>query len=128
MATVFIIDDDQSILRLIRILLEGNGFQVVETAVNGQIAINKFRALPEKPDIILMDYRMPIKNGLEATIEILKMGYHSRIIFETADEIIKQQALKVGVFSVIIKPFDLNELLNSIDDALNDKAFETKNV
>lgn len=105
-------------------LLEGWGFQVVGTAINGQKAIDKFRALPEKPDVVIMDHRMPIKNGIEATIEILNMTNRSRIIFATADEDIKELALRIGAFSVVNKPFDFDELLNSINEALNDIIIE----
>ena len=100
-------------------LLEGYGFQVVGTAFNGQIAIDKFKKISEKPDVVIMDYRMPIKNGIETTIEILKMNNHSKIIFATADEEINEHALKVGAIGAINKPFDFEELLNSNNDALD---------
>ncbi len=106
------------------LLLEGFGFQVIGTASNGQIAIDKIRALSEEPDVVLMDYRMPIKDGIEATIEILKMGCRSRIIFATADEDIKSEALKVGAFRVITKPFDFDQLLAVINEAENNKNRE----
>ncbi len=121
MATVFIVDDDLSIMKLIKMLLEGNGFQVVGTALNGQIAIDKIRTLSEKPDVVIMDYRMPIKNGIEATVEIMKMSNRSKIIFASADDEIKEEALEVGVLSVVSKPFNFEELLSSIKNSLNEK-------
>lgn len=72
-----------------------------------------------------MDYRMPIKNGIEATVEILKIGCQSKIIFATADEDIKEHALKVGAFSVVNKPFNFNELINNINEILKKKTSET---
>jgi len=99
-------------------LLEAHGFKVIGTAANGQIAIDKFNSLPTKPDVVLMDYRMPNKNGIEATVEILKSGCTSKIIFATSDVYIKEQALKVGATSVINKPFNFEELINKINDVL----------
>ncbi len=109
---------------LLKRFLEAFGFKVIGTAADGQLAIDKFKTLPEKPDVILMDHRMPIKNGIEATVEILKMGCFSKIIFATADSEIKEEALNVGVFRVVNKPFSFDELLNSINEALNEKIVE----
>jgi len=67
---------------------------------------------------MLMDYRMPIKNGIEATVEILKHGCQSKIIFATADVSIKAHALKVGAFSVVNKPINFDELINKINEIL----------
>ncbi len=63
-------------------MLEYASFQVLDGAYNGRDAINKFKSFSENPDIILMDYRMPIKNGLDAAKEILEIDNKSKIIFE----------------------------------------------
>jgi len=99
-------------------LLEAHGFKAIGTAADGQTAIDRFNSLPTKPDVGLMDYRMPNKNGIEATVEILKNGYPSKIIFATADVSIKEQALKVGATSIINKPFYFHELINKINEVL----------
>ncbi len=52
MTTVFIVDDEMAIVELIKLLLEENGLQVIGTAFNGQIAINKINTLSEKPDVV----------------------------------------------------------------------------
>ena len=67
---------------------------------------------------------MPIKNGIEATVEILKHGCQSKIIFATADVSIKAHALKVGAFSVVNKPFSLGELMKTINDVLGKEKIE----
>ncbi len=105
-------------------LLEGHGFKVIGTASNGQEGVNKIKSAIKKPDIILMDYRMPIKDGIEATREIIQTGYRSKIIFATADGEIKEEALKMGAFNVVKKPFDFNMLLSSINEALNDVVID----
>ncbi len=102
-------------------MLEISGHKDIGTAVNGQVALDNFKNLPEEPDIVIMDNRMPIKNGIEATVEILKISNHSIIIFASADARIKEEALKAGAFSFIDKPFDINELLNGISEALKEK-------
>lgn len=103
-------------------MLEAFGHTIVGTALNGQIAIDfykNFLKKPEKkPEIIIMDHRMPIKNGIETTIEILSLDPNAKIIFTTADESIKNEALKKGVFCVINKPFNYDELSDCINKAL----------
>jgi len=105
-------------VNILKNLFEAHGFKIIGTAANGQIAIDKFNSLPTKPDVVLMDYRMLNKNGIEATVEILKSGCTSKIIFATSDVYIKEQALKVGATSVINKPFNFDELINKINDVL----------
>ena len=119
MISVQIVDDDQAITTLLRLLLEGNGFQVMGTASNGQMAIDQFGDFSIKPDVILMDYRMPIKNGIDATIEILEISSHVKVIFATADEDIKSHAIEIGAYDVVSKPFDFDDLFNIIKEAAN---------
>jgi len=61
-------------------------------ANNGEEAIKMFRSFNEKPDIIILDYRMPIKNGLDTLKEILQIDHSSRIIFAS---LIKQLKMKI---------------------------------
>lgn len=102
---------------MLKFMLEGNGHVVVGTVFNGLAAIELYKSLADKPRIILMDHRMPIKDGLEASKEILLLDSSAHIIFTTADSEIIEEALKIGAFCVIKKPFDFNELFDSIDRA-----------
>ena len=56
-----------------------SGFQVLGIANNGDEAIKMFKNFSKKPDIIILDYRMPIKNGLDALKEILQIDHDSRV-------------------------------------------------
>jgi len=115
---VLIVEDDLSILRLYKMILELEGFHTFE-ANNGEKAVNMYKSLQEKPDIILMDHRMPIKNGIEASKEILAIDHHSKIIFVSADATIKNKALSIGAIKFIKKPFPNNSLIKSIKTILN---------
>ena len=61
---------------------------------------------------------MPIKNGIEATKEILQIDSNTKIIFTSADERIKEEALALGSFCFINKPFDIEDLINCIKKAM----------
>lgn len=79
-----------------------------------------------KPDIILMDHRMPIKNGIEATKEIFQNSSNikPKIIFISADRSIKEIALSIGVISFKNKPFSLERLFNNIEKAASIEKIE----
>lgn len=118
MVKILIVEDDLSTLRLYKMMLEMEGFQTYG-ANNGVKAVNMFKSTLEKPDIILMDHRMPIKNGIEASIEILEICRHSKIIFVSADTSIKNKALSIGAIKFIKKPFSYDYLIKSIKTVLN---------
>jgi len=95
-----------------------NGFEVVGIANNGEEAVLIYKSFLEKPHIILMDHRMPIKNGIDATKEILQIDNHSKIIFTSADTNIREEALSIGAVSFKDKPFTIERLINNIKKAL----------
>ncbi len=99
-------------------ILEFEGFDTY-SANNGEKAVNVFKSFSEKPKIILMDHRMPIKNGIDAAKEILAIDYNAKIIFVSADASIKNKALSIGAIKFIKKPFSLDYLIRSIKTALN---------
>ena len=114
MAKIFIVDDDQSLQRLYKLILNEAGFEIVDTAINGKEAIEKYKNLEVKPDLILMDHRMPIKNGLDAMIEILEINDQGKIIFASADATIRKKAISLGAYAFLDKPFKMQELLKTI--------------
>ncbi|MFX1371825.1 MAG: response regulator [Promethearchaeota archaeon] len=113
------VDDDTDILFLYQKMIEHIGFEVVGIAHNGEKAVELYKSLQRKPDIILMDHRMPKKNGVEATKEILSICNYTRIIFTSADKSVEKEALSIGAVSFLEKPFSLERLRMSILNATN---------
>jgi FixJ family two-component response regulator len=81
-----------------------------------------FKSFSDKPKVILMDNRMPIKSGIEASKEILLIDKNIKIIFISADITIKEEALSIGAFGFWDKPFLIDSLIDDIK-----KAFESYN-
>ncbi|WP_455142686.1 response regulator [Candidatus Hodarchaeum mangrovi] len=122
MVNVFIIDDDESIVFLFQEFLGLNGHKVIAKAFDGEEAIQVFKNLlitSFYPDIILIDYRMPKKDGLEVTKELLSLKSDLKIIFVSADSSIKEKAFKAGIISFLEKPTDLEFLNNTIKQAVS---------
>ena len=115
-----VVDDDVAIQELCKLVLEDNGYEV-ETALNGEEALNLYKELmnnKRKPDIVIMDYRMPIMNGIEATKAILLLDSKARIIFASADATIFEEVAALGVMNVKLKPIDIKSLISNIKTQL----------
>jgi len=98
------------------------GFEIMGKAYNGEEAVSIFKSFSVKPKVILMDHRMPLKNGIEASKEILRIERTTKIIFTTADGSIKEEAFAIGAFSFLDKLFSIEYLIDEIT-----RAFESYN-
>lgn len=115
---ILVADDQKGVRRLLEELFRKEGF-VVELACDGREAVQK--AIDFKPNVILMDMKMPNMNGLEACSEIFKMDPNTPIIMMTAYgemEVVKK-ALEIGVKKYITKPFDIMDLRNMVNEVLD---------
>ena len=83
-------------------------------AKNGQEALQIYRTLKNKPDLIIMDYNLPIKDGLSTTTELTKIDKDLKIIMISGDASIKNKALLAGALSFIQKPFDIQFFIHKI--------------
>jgi DNA-binding response OmpR family regulator len=113
---ILTIDDGIEITQLIHMLLTANGY-AVDVALCGRDGI--IQAMKTTPDLILLDYMMPDKDGLQVLREIRQTpGLEDiPVIMLTAiakNEII-QDALKLNVSDYLLKPFDLKNLLERIE-------------
>ena len=125
MASIFLVEDEFSLLRLYELVLTAYGHKILAVAKNGEEAVHKYKNFPFKPDIIIMDHRMPIKNGIEATEEILEINNNAKIIFASADKEARQKAELLGALSFKTKPFSNEKLLRNIDKALRRTLYKT---
>jgi len=112
--SIFIVEDDKSIQVLYEKVLTLVGFYIIGVSNNGQEAVEMFKEFNEKPDIVLMDYRMPVKNGIDASREILSISSKSKIIFTSADKTVKEEVIAMGIHGFLEKPFGINKLIDRI--------------
>ena len=117
-ARLLLVDDDKSLLRLLTIRLEGEGYQV--TAVeDGQAALRKIRS--DDYDVVLSDLRMPGLDGLSLFEEIMGVRKDIPVILMTAHGTITDAvaATQRGVFGFLPKPVDHDELRKLLQKALS---------
>lgn len=84
---------------------------MIAKAFNGDEAIQLFRELENKIDYILLDQRMPRKDGLEVLEEILRINPLAKVIFISADFSIREKVLKLGAISFFEKPINFSSIL-----------------
>ena len=116
--TVIVVDDCEDIRQVLRLVLEGRGYRVLE-AENGQVAVEL--AKRKCPDLILMDLNMPVLDGLAATRLLRGLDGLCRVpviaVSAYPKECCQADAFAAGCDEYISKPVDfeeLNHLLNSL--------------
>jgi len=137
---VLICDDDTLIRDALKIILSAGGeIEVVDTAVNGEEGVNK--VIKNEVDVVLLDIRMPVMNGVEACKKIREKTNTRVLILTTFDEdeyIV--QAIKNGASGYMLKSSEPKEIIDAIKiinngntymqgdimDKLRDNIFENK--
>ncbi|MFJ3909629.1 LuxR family two component transcriptional regulator [Streptomyces sp. 2132.2] len=112
---VLIVDDQMMVREGFSVLLNAmDGIEVVGEAVDGREAIAKVAAL--RPDVVLMDIRMPVMNGLEATREIVASDTDAKVLVLTTfdlDEYV-YQALRAGASGFLLKDASARQLADGV--------------
>jgi DNA-binding response OmpR family regulator len=112
---ILVVDDEERMVRFIRMNLEHDGFQVAE-AHNGKEAIDKMR---DTPDLVLLDVMMPDIDGFEV-LETIRQVSSVPIIMLTAkgEEDDRVRGLELGADDYITKPFSPRELVSRVKAVL----------
>jgi CheY-like chemotaxis protein len=108
---VLVVDDDVSIRAVVREALEGEGYRVL-TAANGAQALEEVER--SRPDIVLLDMRMPIMDGWEFSRRVKEKGSQPVIVTMTAARNAKSWAAEIGADAYVAKPFDLDDLFDVV--------------
>lgn len=111
---IFVVDDEPSMIQLCTIILQREGLTVVGSALDGVDAVIGFKALKIPPDMVLLDHRMPRKNGLETMSELLLIEPGLKILFISADTSITSLALEGGAAGFLAKPFSVSQLTTTV--------------
>lgn len=111
-ARVLVVDDDKGIREFVRTVLADEGYDVTE-ATDGQQALD--RVAQRRPDVILLDMRMPVMDGWEfARTYRQRPGPHAPIVIVTAALDVAKDAKEIGADGFLAKPFQLDDLLQLV--------------
>ena len=114
MIKILIVDDSKEFCVSLADILEAKGY-AVESENSGEAAIAK--AKEKSFDVILMDIKMPVMNGVEAFKQIKKISPRTAVIMVTAYSLenLINEALAEGAFGVLRKPLDIDKLIEQIE-------------
>jgi len=123
MTRILIVDDEQVLCRSLKMDFEDDGF-LVKISSTGEQALEHLCIF--HPDVILLDLRLPGINGIEVLKEIRQQGPEIAVIIMTAfgDTKITVEAVKLGAFHFINKPFDLDELKKLVAQAIEGQVLK----
>lgn len=113
MSKALIIDDEQQMRRLLRMVLESRGYEVCEAA-EGQLGLQE--AAFHRPDVVLLDLGLPGLGGIEVLKRLREWSDVPVLILSVRDqESVKVEALEHGADDYVTKPFGTAELLARLD-------------
>lgn len=116
--TVLLVDDSRMSRKMLKNLLEEEGYSVIAEAGDGLEAIEAYKT--HKPDLVTLDITMPNMDGIEALKELIAIDPDVTAVMITAagqqNKLI--QALKIGAKKFITKPFEKEEVINNINEVM----------
>ena len=124
--TLLVVDDEEPIRRLLGYLLTSHGY-TVEFAADARDARQKIKAQPFA--LLLCDVNMPGESGMDLVRSVLADHPDTAAIMVTGldSSVLANAAIEVGAFGYIVKPFETNEVLISIANALRRRKLELEN-
>lgn len=126
--SVIIADDHRMFRQGLKVLLEAEGFQVVGEAENGQEAIRLARQ--HNPQVAVLDYSMPVLNGIDAAREIQRQSPDTAVVLLTMydDERYALEALKCAVRGFVLKHQTSADLVNAIREVLQGSIYLSPSI
>ena len=124
---IYLIDDDESMRKSLTRMLRELGYLVEDYGS----AVDFFeKSVPVSPAVILLDMQMPDMTGLELQEKLIKLRRKTPIVFVSGQSHPHQivQSLKKGAVDFLFKPFNLDELLKAVADAIEFDGRQLKRV
>lgn len=128
--TKILVVDDHDLVRMgiVRMLADVQGYQVVGDAKSGEEAVTKARVL--KPDVVLMDVKMPGMGGLEATKKLLTVNPVIKIIAVTAcdDDLYPTRLMQAGAVGYVTKGAEFAEITDAINKVIRGDLYMSNSI
>jgi CheY-like chemotaxis protein len=122
MYNILVVDDEPDLITLYRRVICRRYRDVsIHAAANGKEAVEKYTALSSQSrvDLVIMDHRMPVMDGLEATRKIFALDRDAKIKFVSADTRVRMVAMEAGAVDFLEKPMTIRALIDNIEEVLN---------
>ncbi|WP_106497534.1 response regulator [Lentibacillus sp. Marseille-P4043] len=119
MAKILVVDDAKFMRATLSTILKKENHEIVGEAQDGKEAIEQYKQT--KPDLVTMDITMPVMNGIDAIKEIKKYDDQAKIVVCSAmgQQKVVVGAIEIGAKDFIVKPFDENRVLDTVNRVLH---------
>src|SRR2546428_7066756 len=119
---IFLADDHEIVRQGLRLLLQREGFEVIGEAANGQEAIRL--AAENCPDVAVLDYGMPLLNGIGAAREIMRVCPRAKVILLTmhTDDHYVLEALRIGIRGFVVQSQSTADLKQATPELFGGQA------
>ena len=112
-----LIAEDETLIRMDLVeMLSESGYEVVGQASNGQEAIDLAKEL--KPDLAILDVKMPILDGISAATQIIEISPVLMLTAFSQKDLI-ERASDAGAMAYVVKPFTINDLIPAIEISIS---------
>src|ERR1041385_5679334 len=120
-AKVLIVAEEGAIVPVLVELIERQGLTTV-VATDGESALERIRQ--ERPDLLLVDYKFPEKNGLEVMRRAKQLDEHLPVVLITAFAHVRGavEAIRAGAHDYLAKPFENHEIVQVVEAALAERS------
>jgi two-component system chemotaxis response regulator CheY len=118
MARILVVDDAAFMRKMVTDALTKGGHEVIGEAGNGTEAVQQYQTL--KPDLTTLDITMPEKDGLSALKDIMAMDPSAKVVMCSAlgQESKVLESIKLGAKDFVVKPFQVDRVLDAVGKAL----------
>ena len=117
MSVRILVAEDEALIRMDLVeMLQGAGYEVIAEATNGQEAVELTQL--HKPDLAILDVKMPVMDGISAAEKIIKVAPVLMLTAFSQKELI-DRARDAGVMAYVVKPFTISDLIPAIEIAIS---------
>ena len=118
-SSVAIVDDEMGILRTYELLFNRRNIPLSFTALDGPEAIEKFKMAKPRPDVLIIDYRLPSMSGLDLMREVLAIEPGTKVIFISGDDSIQKESIDAGATVFLKKPASIKLITDTVTGLMN---------
>jgi FixJ family two-component response regulator len=114
-----IVDDEKDVVRTFELLFQRRNIPLSFTALDGPIAIEKFKKAHPRPGVVIIDYRLPSMSGLQVMREVLAIEPSTKVIFVSGDDSIQQESVDSGAAVFLKKPTTIKTITDTVNSLMN---------
>jgi two-component system chemotaxis response regulator CheY len=117
---IAIVEDEKDLVKAYQRMFAIKGITICFIAYDGLEAVKKYIECNPKPHVIIMDYRLPIMNGIDAMKKILEIDNTAKFVFLSADFTVEEEAKQAGASVFLTKPSSFKLISNAVENLIGE--------